>query len=360
MRGLVCASQAHYADAALHFAGAREQLPRDQSPLLAALDAFIDSHARYWKAQQALHDASHHFVLTSTDQEARLADLQEALAAAGNGLVDLPPAIMARPAPNPEASTDSPVGLRIACFGRFAVLKDGALVALCRNRNGQAILRYLAGQAQHRESVEVLLDMLWPDDEPDVARHKLHVAISALRQSLGDRATPTAGGANYVLHTDGLYELNPSAQIAVDVDEFERAFQRGQCTTGAEQIEQFTRACALYRGAFLVEDRYADWAMLRREQLTQTFLHMCGVLAEHELQSVRPEEASRWARSILAEDRCNEGAHRLLMRAYTRAGRRSKALSQYHTCEQVLKEEMGVTPAAETTALFYEILRAAK
>src|SRR5947209_19005293 len=89
-RGLVCASQAHYADAAAHFAQAREALPATLSPLLAALDAFIDSHARYWAAQQALHDASHHFVLTSTDQEARLADLQEALAAAGEGLSDLP------------------------------------------------------------------------------------------------------------------------------------------------------------------------------------------------------------------------------------------------------------------------------
>src|SRR5205085_7533433 len=83
--------------------------------------------------------------------------------------------------------------LRIVCFGRFEVWRQHERVELCRNRNGQAIMRYLAGHARHRETVDALADAFWPDDEPDVARHKLQVAVSALRHSLaGSLATGTS------------------------------------------------------------------------------------------------------------------------------------------------------------------------
>jgi len=81
--GLTCAQSAHYADAVVHFSIAREQIPESQARVLVALDGFVESHTRYW---EALHEASHRFVVASTDQEARFADLQEVLA----DTVDLP------------------------------------------------------------------------------------------------------------------------------------------------------------------------------------------------------------------------------------------------------------------------------
>src|SRR6185312_14877554 len=72
-------------------------------------------------------------------------------------------------------ASDAPLAaLRVTCFGRFEVRQADKLIAPCHNRNGQTILRYLVAQARHREKGDVLMDVLWPDDAPEVARHKLH------------------------------------------------------------------------------------------------------------------------------------------------------------------------------------------
>jgi len=75
-------------------------------------------------------------------------------------------------------------------------------------QKGQAILRYLAAQPRHRATVDALVDALWPDDSAEIARHKLHVAASALRGALnGDFADRK--GAGYLVFNNGGYELDP-------------------------------------------------------------------------------------------------------------------------------------------------------
>jgi DNA-binding SARP family transcriptional activator len=83
---------------------------------------------------------------------------------------------------------------------------------------------------------------------------------------------------------------------------------------------------------------------------------MCNTLAAHYLAEEHYDEAARWARCVLEENRCDETAYRQLMRAYAGQGRRSEALRQYQRCEHVLGEELGVQPMPETTAVFQAIL----
>src|SRR5262249_11752108 len=116
--------------------------------------------------------------------------------------------------------------LYITCFGHFEVRRpDQAMgqahkpLPLCQNRNGQAILRILVAQSGYRASADMLMDILWPNNQPAVARRKLQVAISALRCSLnsGLKCDP---GSGYILCKDRYYQLNPATTIATDVTEF--------------------------------------------------------------------------------------------------------------------------------------------
>ena len=50
-----------------------------------------------------------------------------------------------------------------------------------------------------------------------------------------------------------------------------------------------------------------------------------------------------------------EESHRRLMRLLALSGQRSAALTQFETCRSVLKRELGVEPAAETTRLYEQI-----
>src|SRR5207245_6795250 len=80
---------------------------------------------------------------------------------------------------SPASTEDSGAlpALYFTCFGSFEVKRHGQPVALCANRNGQATLRYLAAQANHRASMDTLIALWRPDDDARVGHHKLPVTI---------------------------------------------------------------------------------------------------------------------------------------------------------------------------------------
>jgi DNA-binding SARP family transcriptional activator len=244
--------------------------------------------------------------------------------------------------------------LEIACFGRFRVRRGGKPLQLCPSRNGQAILRLLISRAHYSATADEVMEIFWPDDGPATARHKLHIAVSALRGSLNEGLA--CGKSGYIICDDGMYRLNPAATVRTDVDAFLSAYKAGRAAEEREAEDHFRLACSLYSGPFLAEDRYADWPVVRREQLTQLYLQMCEALAARALADGRPDEAVHWARRVLAENRCDEAAHRLAMSAHAAAGRRAEALRQYQGCAAALREEMGIEPDGPTEELLQQIL----
>jgi DNA-binding SARP family transcriptional activator len=246
--------------------------------------------------------------------------------------------------------------LRISCFGRFEVFRVGERVKPCHNRNGQTILRYLTARPLHRESSDLLMDVFWPDDSPDVARHKLHCAMSALRVSLnGEHFAHKSAG--FLLHEDGAYGLASDAGIELDVDRFLDGYSDGQRAAGAAAISHYESACQLYKRPFLPEDMYTDWSTARRDQITQVYVTMCSAIADHNCATGNFAAAADWALRILDENACDERAYRQLIGALAGQGRRSEAMRQYRRCESVLGEELGVQPMLETRALFDSIVR---
>jgi len=184
----------------------------------------------------------------------------------------------------------------------------------------------------------------------------LQVAVSALRRSLNNGLDCDPGGG-YILCKNRVYQLNPLVPLRADVDEFLAYYQAGQQSSGDSAAMQFEKACQLYTGPFLTEDLYADWSFMRREQLSHIYLTMCSTLAEHYLEAGRYEDTLKWATAILKENQSDEAAHRQLIRAYFALGRRSDALRQFHRCQYILNEELGVQPMPETIELFHIIHR---
>jgi LuxR family transcriptional regulator, maltose regulon positive regulatory protein len=176
---------------------------------------------------------------------------------------------------------------------------------------------------------------LWPEEESEIAHHKLQVAVSALRRSLNNGFDCDPGGG-YILCKNRVYQLNPAVSLRTDVEEFLAFYQAGQQANGNGTVAQFEKACQLYAGPYLTEDLYADWSFMRREQLSHIYLSMCGILADNYLEAARYEDTVKWATAILKENQSDEAAHRQLIRAYFALGRRSDALRQFHRCQYFL------------------------
>ncbi len=381
-QGLDYIQQGRDTEGAAMLALARTWLSPDQGSFANELDTFIAAYAEYLHARQDLQEASIHFAKVHAQQKAlvttlvtRLPTLMEETETQQyptyphiNTTGHQPWQSQHERRENDQAFLSSPASqlltedtsmlpaLYITCFGSFAVRRLDEIIELCHNRSGQTILRYLMAQTGYRANMDVLMEVLWPDDEPDVARRKLQIAVYALRRSLNSHYSCGPGGG-YILFKDRVYQLNPAVSFRSDVDDFLALYKAGQQAAHREEAATyFERACRLHTGPFLAEDLYADWPINRREQLSQVYLAMCSTLADHYLQVGRFEDAAKWASTILNENRCDEAAHRLLIRIYTVQGRRSEALRQYQRCERVLLEDLGVRPMPETVHVFQSIL----
>ncbi len=394
--GFLCVRQGRYAEGASFFALAREKLSPDQAYLAAVLDVFTQSHKTYSRAQEELLQASKHFAKADAEQQVQIAALENHLSSLLEGSNKVPPnadrlqqnargnqllhVIRSSPEdlkgnqssiqlpqrtaedkrgyqslpPSPSEESITLPALHITCFGHFEVRRLSKPIVLCSNHNGRSILRYLVAEPEHCATSDTLQTLLWPEDEPQVSQNKLHIAISAIRRSLNHSYTCEAG-CGYILCKNGVYYLNQAVVIRTDVDEFLQYYQAGR-QTNEGRVALYEKACCLYTGPFLPEEKYADWSFLQREQLNRSYLAMCRVLADHYFQIKRYEEAAKWATAILKENRCDESAHRCLMRIYAAQGYRSEALQQYRRCERVLRDELGVPPLPETVLLFQTYL----
>jgi DNA-binding SARP family transcriptional activator len=197
--------------------------------------------------------------------------------------------------------------------------------------------------------------LLWPEDEPEVAQPRLHTSICALRRSLNAGYTSELGGG-YIVCKNRTYCLNSAIPIQTDVDEFLHYYRAGQQSL-EERSTLYEKACHLYTGPFLTEDKYADWSSLQREHLCRLYIDMCRVLSEHYLKVKRYEEAEKWANAVLKENQCDELAYQQLMQIYAVQGRRSETLQQYRRCERVLRDELAVAPMPETVHLMQMLLK---
>jgi len=360
---------------------AQQQLPIEQTSLYSALEVLRQATSSYLHAEQRLHTASAEFADADRERRNSLEELMTLLH-------------MVHPSSQPQLSlisTEIPTdqilpwsehacsvppqqenishlpssqsaalpALSITCFGHFSVWRAGPPtmpVRLCRNLKGQTILRYLLSHPDHQASMDMLMADLWPDEEADQARHKLQIAISALRCSLNHEQVQAPGGG-YILCKDRIYQLNPACELHTDIDKFQALYSAGcRAQSHAEAATLYERACHLYTGPFLVEDLYAEWSFMLREDLSRIYLTMCSRLAEFHLERGNHEAAMTWAGAILKIDRCDENAYQQLMRASAAAGKRSEALRCYQQCQQALAEELDVAPTLETQQLLQTIL----
>jgi DNA-binding SARP family transcriptional activator len=228
--------------------------------------------------------------------------------------------------------------LSIDLLGPPRLLLDGAALRLAR-RKSRALVYYLAA---HTRPVtrEHLLGVFWPDLERPAAQQTLRTTLHGLRRALG-RALAADEGS-----------LALSPETRVDVREFEAGLARGDLEP----------ALSLYRGEFLEgfdlpdTPAFDDWAAVERERLRRLAVRGLATLAaEHEAHG-RYAEALSTIERALAFDALQEDLQRAALRLHYLAGDRAGAIRRYAQLRQLLDDELGVLPMAETRALYDAIL----
>lgn len=245
--------------------------------------------------------------------------------------------------------------IEVYMLSPFRVFANDRAIDEWPNCKGKAIFKYLATHRGQPVAKEILMDVFWPDAEPDAARNNLNVAIYGLRKALA-RADPDFA---FVLFRQGCYSLNPALRLWVDAEAFvghlRQARAAEQSGDVAAAMAQYRIALAIYHGPLLVEDRYEAWLAPYRQSLRDSYVEMLNRLAAHTFGEGDFESCAAIGAKLLEVDNCDEQAHRLLMRCYSRMGHAHLALRQYHFCIDALARELNLIPSPQTVALFQQI-----
>ena len=192
---------------------------------------------------------------------------------------------------------------------------------------------------------------LWPDLSRQQLGNALHTALRELRRALGD--------PGWVVYADGHYRFDRSRPHECDVTLFEDALLAARRARPPEAaLPELQRAIGVYGGDFLDGMSAGEWALVRRDELRRAF--ESALLAAGRLQTAagRHQAAATLFRRAVAHEPLNETAHRELMNCWSRLGETARAVRHYEELTALLREQVGVPPAPETTALYRRLTAA--
>ncbi len=221
--------------------------------------------------------------------------------------------------------------------------------------NAKRLFQYLITKRKQENPKEVIQIELWPDLDEDSLDRDFKVALNASTKALEpDRKARSS--SFYIIRNGSSYRLNPDSGYQLDTDLFQRLFEEGLREKDHEKAKyKLESGYALYKGDFLADNLYEDWAIEERERLQVLYLRGSERLAQSLLSSREYEQAIIVAENIIGRDPCWEEAYRIIMLAYSKLMNRTMALRWYEKCRQNLIEELGIEPMLITRNLKEQI-----
>ena len=101
---------------------------------------------------------------------------------------------------------------------------------------------------------------------------------------------------------------------------------------------------------------YSNWCLPKRRILEEQYLGALSELAHWCGDKGSYDQALELCEKVLQKDSYREEMYRLMMRCYSLLGQLSRVTQVYQRCATVLDEELGIEPAAETVALYQELM----
>lgn len=221
----------------------------------------------------------------------------------------------------------------------------------------RALLAYLVLEPREHTRAE-LAALLWPEIGDGSARANLRNTLHRLRHTL-DAIEP--GSSSSLLSVSRQSIGIRLAHASVDVHDFQAKVKDARAASSSRDVDFLAAAAGHYRGELLAGFGLADapafeeWLLLRRELLHQQALVAMHMLATAYEMADNNERAHGVAGRLLALDPYREETHRQIMRLLARMGQPDRALGQLEQLRHLLRQEMGVDPAAETLTLAQQI-----
>ena len=239
----------------------------------------------------------------------------------------------------------------VAALGRLSVSVQGSSRDgdWLQQRPGQ-VFRYLLASREGAQRSEAIANALWPERGPSAVAN-VRYCIFKLREQLGERGDTTA---SLIARDAAGYRID-LRRGELDVDIFQAksaagiaAHRRGD---SAQAEATLAEALALYRGEFLADDPYADWAFSEREYLRSMAGKGLAAMAQISLAGGKLVSATEHLLRLAQLEPFDSHVHQMLIEVCLRRGRRTEALRHYHALRARLHRAFGEMPDFELTSV---------
>ena len=268
---------------------------------IVSIDMARETIAAIAGARLVEFEGSDHFVQTGDDVDTWLDAVQEFTTGAR--------AARRTPAVRRRVSHDAVTTIRT--LGGFAVtVGDQEIpIAAWGSRRARQLCKMLAAARGQPVPREQLIEVLWPDGvATDPLSARLSVQLSTVRRILGGGIVADRDSVRLDL-----------TEVRLDLEQLHRSAEDGD----------LAKAMDLYRGEFLPEDPYEDWATPARDRARRVYLRALRTLAEQAAAAGDHDRAADHAARILVADPFDESGHHRLISALAAAGRLGEARHAY-------------------------------
>src|SRR5579885_267182 len=176
---------------------------------------------------------------------------------------------------------------------------------------------------------ETLMELLWPDIEPEQAVHNINTATTKLRNVL--RLTKEQESLLLTENDATMYRLPGQEQLWVDADAALALFEQAECLdhTSVEALVLLEEAERYFRQGPFQQDEEGQWIAGRRATVEQA-RYQCRIwLAEIYERQKMPGRATTMLSLLLEEDPFDEDVLCRLMSLLDRQGMIHQALRLY-------------------------------
>jgi DNA-binding SARP family transcriptional activator/CheY-like chemotaxis protein len=250
--------------------------------------------------------------------------------------------------------------LKIQTLGQFKIWRDGQAIGIWDRPQAETVVKLLLVRrvpGERAVAVDELIARLWPEDDLQSGRKKLLPLISNARHTVEPDIEPR--DSNFIVRCANGYYFDVGETVTWDLVEFRHFLNLGEQLVNeakwTEAIAQLEKGRALYKGDFLVEDRYADWAMDVRREITTEYCKLLTLLADAYAAEKRYANAIEACRAALAKDPLVESVYRRIMRFHYCNGEKALALKAYRDCLTLFEEMFGESPTPATRQLYQAI-----
>ncbi|MBN1221527.1 MAG: response regulator [Anaerolineae bacterium] len=259
-----------------------------------------------------------------------------------------------------EQATQAPE-LRIQTFGQFRLWRDGQAIEVWERPQAETIVKLLLvrrARGGRAVAADELITRLWPDTDEESGRKKLLPLISVARRTIEPEIEPR--DSNFILRSSNGYFFELGGHVTWDLVEFREHLRHGQQLARAEQwteaVAELEKGRALYKGDFLAEDRYDDWAIDIRREISGEYRDLLISLADACAMLGQYTPAIDACELALRKDPLLESVYRRLMRFHSCNGEKGQALKVYRDCLKLFEELFGESPTPATRQLHEAIV----